>query len=164
MDQPNVFECRRCATCCRGLLESEEGISRGLPLTDKETKLFPSEIVAPKLAVGVEKPEFVILYQLTVNCCPHINNENNCQIYSVRPLMCQSFPIVAGAISNRCQVFSYRIPGRAYDDPFSMTAQLQANDKLERYIHTRLRRTSRKGLKIWEYDLSTKKWTDRGIY
>jgi len=164
MDQAGNFECRRCAACCRSILESKEGILRGLPLTDRENKLFPSKTIAPKLAVGVEKPQTIVLFQLIVNCCPHVNEKNECQIYAKRPLMCQSFPIVAGAISNRCQVFNYRRPGVAYDEPYSMTAQLKASNKLEQYIQNYLRRNSRKGLRFWEYDPNSKKWLDKGLY
>jgi Fe-S-cluster containining protein len=135
-----------------------------LPLNERETKLFPSNAIAPKLAVGVEKPQTIVLFQLIVNCCPHVNEKNECQIYAKRPLMCQSFPIVAGAISNRCQVFNYRRPGVAYDEPYSMTAQLKASNKLEQYIQNYLRRNSRKGLRVWEYDPNSKKWLDKGLY
>jgi Fe-S-cluster containining protein len=164
MDQAGNFECRRCAVCCRSLLESKEGILRGLPLTDKETKLFTSKVIAPKLALGGEKPENIILYQLIVNCCPHLNEKNECQVYVKRPLMCQSFPIVVGAISNRCQVFNYRIPGVAYEEPYSMTDQLKASNKLEKHIQSYLSKKSRKGLRIWEYDPISKKWLDKGLY
>ena len=136
---------------------------RGLPLTERETKLFRVELIAPKLAVGMKKPETVVLYQLTVNCCPFVNEENQCKIYPARPLMCQSFPVVAGALSNRCQIYSYRIPGASYDEPFSMAAQLQANEKLEKYIQNRLTKSNRKGLKIWEYNLATMKWLEQKI-
>jgi Fe-S-cluster containining protein len=164
MDQANDFECRRCAACCRSLLERREGILRGLPLTDKETKLFPAKTIAPKLAIGVERPETLILYQLIANSCPHVNEKNECRVYTSRPLMCQSFPIVAGAISNRCQVFNYRRPGVAYDEPYNMTAQLKASERLEEHIRSRLSRNGKKGLRIWEYDPNSKKWLDKGLY
>ena len=162
MDKSGNFECKRCATCCRNLLESKEGVLRGLPLTATEAKRFPPNAIAPKLAVGVEKPETIILYQPIVNCCPHISDKNECQVYETRPLMCQSFPIVAGAISNRCQVFNYRRPGVVYDEFYNMNSQLRASDKLEKYVESHLRRNSKRGLKIWEYNISTKKWLDKG--
>jgi Fe-S-cluster containining protein len=152
------FECLRCAFCCRNLYETRGGVLRGLPLTEKETGLFPAELISPKLAIGTNGPETVVLYQLNVNCCPHLNTQNQCQIYNRRPLMCQSFPIVAGAISNRCKVFSYRKPGVNYTEPYTMAEQVQASQKLEKYTQKAVMRRHVKGLKVWEYDLAAKKW------
>jgi hypothetical protein len=77
--------------------------------------------------------------------------------------MCQSFPIVAGAISNRCKAFNYRKPGVTYNEPYTMTQQLQANSKLEKYTRRHLKKNSRRGLRIWEYDLESKKWISKGL-
>ncbi len=156
------FQCLRCSTCCRNLLENKGGIMRGLPLTEKEAELFPKDMLSPKVACGADKPENVILFQLNVSCCPNINNQNECKIYSNRPLMCQSFPIVAGAISNRCRVFIYRKTGFNYDEPYSMSTQLEASDRLEKYIQKKLIKGSRCKQKIWEYDLKTKRWFLQG--
>ncbi len=158
MSAQGSFECQRCAVCCRTLLEDKAGFLRGLTLTEVETHLFPAEMIAPKLAVGETKPEAVILYQVMVNCCPHVTKENSCPIYERRPLMCRSFPIIAGAISNRCRVFSYRKPGVHYSEPFHMKEQLQASDKLTKHIRISVRKRSKKGLTLWEYDLNSKKW------
>ncbi len=162
MDESSDFQCLRCATCCRSLLESKGDITLGLPLTEHEASLFPEKLVVPKVAVGVDKPESVILYQLKVKCCPHLSSQNQCQIYVKRPLMCQSFPIVAGAVSNRCRVFSYRKPGLSYHEPYSMEAQLVASGKLEKYLLKQIKKNNRPELKIWEYDLNSKKWRLQG--
>jgi Fe-S-cluster containining protein len=152
------FECKNCATCCRNLLETKEGKSKGLTLTEKEANLFPSSMVSPKFAIGLNAPETVILYQLNVKCCPNVNEKNLCQIYQRRPLVCQSFPIISGAISNKCKVFAYRKVGLSYSEPYAMKKQLGASDKLDKYIENRLRKQSKKGLILWEYDLATKQW------
>lgn len=152
------FECLRCATCCRNLLESKGGVQRGLPLTDKEASLFPNVLISPKLGVGTKEPEEVVLYQINVKCCPYINEKNECQIYAKRPLMCQSFPIVAGAISNRCKTFSYRKPGITYTEPYNMDKQVEASGKLEKYVANRIKKHRGKAIRIWEFDLTTKKW------
>jgi Fe-S-cluster containining protein len=131
---------------------------RGLPLTEKEADLFPKEAVSPKVATGTDKPENVILFQLNLGCCPNINDKNECTIYVNRPLMCQSFPIVAGAISNRCRVFNYRKTGLNYEEPYSMSTQIKASDRLEKYVQKKLTKGSRSKQKIWEYDLKTKRW------
>jgi Fe-S-cluster containining protein len=152
------FQCQKCAACCRSLLETRNEITRGLPLTESESHLFPKETISPKLGVGKTEPERIVLYQLNVNCCPFVSERNECQIYSKRPLMCQSFPIVAGAISNRCRIFSYRKPGVKYQEPFCMNAQVIASTKLEKYIQSRINRHKTTGLKIWEFDFSAGKW------
>jgi Fe-S-cluster containining protein len=158
------FVCKRCGVCCRNLLETKDGIQRGLPLTDKETALFPQELVSPKLAIGVAEPKVVILYQLNVNVCPYINSQNACVKYEKRPLMCQSFPVVAGDLSNRCTVFSYRLKGVSYSDSYSMEKQLAASVKFTLYLGNRVKKYYRKDLKVWEYDLAKRRWVCRGLY
>lgn len=158
------FECQRCGTCCRNLLETKNYIRRGLPLTEQEVSLFPQELVSPKLAIGATEPKIVILYQLNVNVCPYINDKNECGKYEKRPLMCQSFPVVAGGLSNRCRVFSYRKVGVSYADPYPMKRQLEASNKFDAYLRNRIKKHYRKNLKVWEYDLSTGQWIDRGFY
>ncbi len=158
MSEASDFECLQCATCCRNLLETREGKSSGLTLTEKEAGIFPSTIVAPKMALGMNAPEIIILYQLCVKCCPNINEKNLCQIYEKRPLICQSFPVISGAISNKCKVFSYRKVGLNYSEPYTMNIQLQASEKLDKYLQHRIRKHFKKGIKLWEYDLSTKQW------
>ncbi len=159
------FECLRCGKCCRTILDHDNsGFTRGLLLTEAETCLFPENSVSPKLAVGLGEPETIILYQLNVNVCPSVSDKNLCQIYEKRPLMCRSFPIVAGAISNRCRVFSYRKVGVAYHEPYSMSKQLEASDKINKHIEKCIRKHHQKGLRLWEYDLTSQKWVDKGKY
>ena len=164
MSTKGDFECLQCSKCCRSILETSGGITRGLALTEREVKIFPPEIVSPKLAVGVSKPSFVILYQLNVNVCPYVNENNQCSKYEERPLICRSFPIVGDAISNRCRVFSYRKPGASYNEPYTMDKQLEASHKLNSHTRKFIKKHYRKGLKIWEYDLATKKWNPRGEF
>ena len=158
MVETNEFQCQRCAKCCRNLLENRNGFLRGLPLTEKEVQLFAKEIVSPKLGIGLNEVTEIVLYQLNINCCPNIDDQNECKIYPKRPLMCQSFPIVVGSISNRCIVFQYRKPGLKYSEPYTLTRQVEASEKLEKYTQNRIQKCHKKDLKIWEYDLTTKKW------
>ncbi|MCX8150961.1 MAG: YkgJ family cysteine cluster protein [Candidatus Bathyarchaeota archaeon] len=164
MNEIVEFVCKRCGWCCRNLLETKDGIERGLPLTDKEATRFPQELVSPKVAIGITDPKIVVLYQLNVNVCPYINSQNVCEKYEDRPLMCRSFPIVAGDLSNRCTVFSYRIKGVSYSDSYSMEKQLDASVKFTLYLKNRIKKYYQKGLKVWEYNLATKNWVCRGFY
>lgn len=152
------FECNRCGYCCRNILEVFEGVKRGLPLTEKETELFKSNFISPKLGFGLNEPSIVVLYQLNVNVCPYVTNKNECEIYDKRPLICRSFPIVGGSISNKCRLFSYRKVGVSYTEPFSMERQLQASKKLDSYTINRLKKYFEKGIKLWEYNLLTNLW------
>jgi Fe-S-cluster containining protein len=152
MGEENDFKCLKCGTCCRSIIEILGGVKRGLPLTENETVIFSKEHVSPKLALGLTQPETIVLYQLNINA------QNQCQKYEPRPLMCRSFPIVAGDISNRCKVFSYRKVGVAYCEPYSMANQLEASNKLNAYISKSLKKHFQRGLKIWEYNLATGTW------
>ncbi len=158
MPSKGKFECLRCATCCRNLLESQDGVLRGLPLTGKEAGLFPQALVSPKLGVGINEPREIVLYQVNVKCCPYVNESDECKIYGRRPLMCQSFPIVVGAISNRCKVFSYRKPGVTYAETCDMAIQVAASEKLGEFVAKSLRKHFGKGVRTWEFDLCSKKW------
>ena len=141
-------------------MQTVNGVERGIPLTEKEAKMFPPQTVSPRLAVGVREPETVILWQLNVNVCPHVNAANQCQTYGTRPLICRSFPVVAGSIPNRCRVFSYRKVGVSYSEPYTMASQLEASERLNIYIKNGIRKHPRRGLKIWEYDLKTQRWVN----
>jgi len=158
------FECLRCGSCCKSLIETKDGFKRGLPLTEKEVSLFSKELVSPKLGIGIAKPNIVILFQLNVNVCPFINDKNECKKYESRPLMCRSFPVVAGDLSNRCRVFSYRKVGVSYNDLYPMTKQLEASSKFTIYLQNRIKKYYRESLKVWEYDLSISKWVCKGFY
>ena len=158
------FECQRCGLCCRSLIDDKNGFKRGLPLTEKEVTLFSKDLISPKMAIGITEPDNVILYQLNVNVCPYINEKNECNKYERRPLMCQAFPVVAGAISNRCRVFSYRKVGVSYSDPYPMKKQLEASNKFSRYLQKLIKKQYRKGLKVWEYDLAKNHWVYKGYY
>jgi len=153
-----VFECKKCGTCCRDLLEDFDGIRKGLLLTANETNLFPSEMISPKMAIGVKKPEKIIEYQLNVNVCPHLNERNECRIYYKRPLMCKAFPYESGTFSVKCKVFSHVKVGVPCNAAFSLT-EIEASEKLNRYIMNRFRKYVKKGSQLWEFDLATKKWT-----
>lgn len=158
MYKSDEFECLQCATCCRNLLETRNGKISGITLTENEAKLFPSNIVSPKLSLGMNSPEIIIMYQLNVKCCPNVNEKNLCQVYENRPLICRSFPVISGAISNKCKMFSYRKPGLTYDEPYTMNRQIEASAKLDKYIENRIKRHFKKGIKLWEYDLATNRW------
>jgi Fe-S-cluster containining protein len=153
-----VFECKKCGTCCRNLLEEIEGIAKGLILTAKEVSLFPSKMISPSIAIGTEKSKTMIFYQLNANTCPHIDKRNECLIYDRRPLMCRAFPYNSGNFSIKCPVFSNRRVGQFYLDFEPSELQIDADGKLDRYKGNRFRKYFKKGFKEWHYDLTKKNW------
>lgn len=156
-----MFHCRKCGTCCRSLLEYVNGVKTGLLLTAKETGLFPSDMVSPKLAIGTMKPEAIVSYQLNVDVCPYINERNECRIYDRRPLICQSFPYVLNGMSRKCsQVGNQRM---VEIDTWAIEAEIEASKKLNSHILNRADKLSRKGKRqrIWEFDLEAKRWIFR---
>jgi Fe-S-cluster containining protein len=156
-----VFHCRKCGTCCRSLLEYVNGVKTGLLLAIKETNLFPSEMVSPKLAVGTTKPEAIISYQLNVDACPYISEKNECRVYDKRPLICKSFPYVLGGMSRKCPQIGNQMMVEI--DLWAIDAEIEASKKLNEHILNRAEKLSQKGKRqrVWEFDLEENKWIFR---
>jgi Fe-S-cluster containining protein len=151
-----TFECRKCGTCCRNLIEDVNGMKAGLVLTVKEISLFPSEMVSPKLAIGFEKPEKTILNQLNVNDCPFITESNDCRIYDKRPLVCRQFPYKSeGFASAKCPVF-FNV-ARGTDIEFSLI-EIEAKEKMVRHTNNRIKKCRGERLRGWFFDLRTNQW------
>lgn len=156
-----IFQCKKCGACCRNLFDDIRGIRKGLVLTAKEVSLFSSEMISPSSAVGTEKQKKPITYQLNANTCPHIDDKNECLIYDKRPLICKAFPYESGNFSGKCTVFSYRKVGQIYCDFAPSRFQIDASEKLNRYIRNRFQKYFMKGIRVWDYDLATKNWVFR---
>jgi Fe-S-cluster containining protein len=89
-----VFECRRCGTCCRDLLQEDQGILRGLTLLPGEEEAFVGASVRPAIGRGRRPYEtgfIIIAHQLLYESCPHLGDPD-CLIYSERPASCRQFP------------------------------------------------------------------------
>jgi len=157
-----IFECKRCGTCCRNLVEDFNGISSGLFLTSKETRLFSSKLISPKIALGVDKPKRNVAYQLNVSICPHINERNECRIYDRRPLACKSFPFEMGlfrsTVSVKCPQIGTKMKVDEYREVELSGTEIEAGKKLNTYLLNRYRKYFRKGVKSWKFDLKTRKW------
>jgi Fe-S-cluster containining protein len=91
------FKCLKCAHCCRNLFKDNEGITAGLALSPEETKLFPDNLVSPHTGIGWGNsgPKYIISYQLNVNVCPHLSEDNSCKIHDERPAVCRAFPLIS---------------------------------------------------------------------
>lgn len=157
-----IFECKKCGTCCRNLVEDSNGITNGLFLTSKEIRLFPSKLISPQTAIGVNKPKRIVSYQLNVNVCPYINERNECKIYNKRPLSCRAFPFeivgFAPTASVKCSVIGSQMrEGELRPVEFS-PVELEAGQKINRYIMNRYRKYAKKKTNLWKFDLKTGKW------
>jgi Fe-S-cluster containining protein len=89
-----VFECRRCGTCCRDLLQEDKGVLRGLTLLPGEEEAFTGTSVRPAIGQGRRPHErgfTIIARQLSQETCPHLG-DTDCRIYSERPASCRQFP------------------------------------------------------------------------
>jgi Fe-S-cluster containining protein len=71
---------------------SSGGFVNGLFLKREEIHLFPASQVSPLVAVGWDKPQDVLSYQLSARTCPHLGASNECSIHNDRPLVCRAFP------------------------------------------------------------------------
>jgi len=158
------FQCLRCGTCCRDLFNDKAGLKKGISLTKSETKLFPEKMISPHMAVGMEKPKTIILYQLNASDCPFIDHSNKCLIYANRPLMCQAFPIVNGIYSGKCKFFSFSKAGTKININWVEGNQLEAFGKLDRYIMNQFKRNFKKGIATWSFDLATNQWVLKNRY
>jgi len=151
-----IFACKKCGTCCRNLLEDIDDNKTGLLLTVKEIRLFPSEIVSPRFAVGRRKPEKTILYQLNVNDCPFITESNECRIYDKRPLVCRQFPYkLEGFVSVKCPIFLNVTRGTEIE--FSLI-EIEAKEKMLRHANNRIKKLHKERLRGWFFDLRTNQW------
>jgi Fe-S-cluster containining protein len=158
------FHCLRCGTCCRNLFNDKAGLKKGVTLTKSEKNLFPEKMVSPHMAVGMEKPDTIILYQLNVNDCPFIDQSNKCLIYPNRPLMCQAFPIVNFTYSGKCKFFNFSKFSAKITIDWGEGNQVEAFGKLDRYIINHFKRNFKKGIGVWSFDLATNKWVLKNRY
>ena len=68
------------------------GFVNGLFLKGEKIHLFHASQVSPLAAVGWDRPQDVLSYQLNARTCPHLDASNECAIYNDRPLKCRAFP------------------------------------------------------------------------
>lgn len=92
-----VFKCLRCGRCCKNLFKELEGALSGLSLSHDEKNLFPNNLVSQQTGIGwgLSGPKHIVNYQLNVNVCPQLSQNNLCKVYYKRPLTCQAFPLTA---------------------------------------------------------------------
>lgn len=169
-----MFQCHRCAACCRELIVKFAGCDIGLFLMNHEVTLFPSDVVSPCWAVGTKgksRPRLSIKsYQLNVKDCPYIAG-NSCSIYQRRPLVCRAHPlsihadpttmkIMSASIDTRCVTCkelglvegSRQVLGKHFSREI-----LVANAAMTKYLAWMF---GIPGQPVWLYDLGIKQWVE----
>ena len=157
-----LFNCDRCGHCCRNLLQpQDDGTLLGLALlTAQEKALFKDVDVVPYTAVGKDSPREILMYQVKNNVCPHINRNNECLIYSKRPLACRAYPIVntigKKIVDLECPQVSKYTPDelRQVGFPDELGEAMTIINKL---IKKSLRKEHGNHT-LWRFDVATKKW------
>lgn len=169
-----VFKCLKCGRCCRTLLKDVNGILRGLGLTIEETRLFPTELISPGMGIGygeIDKPKFVLQYQLNVNECPHLSENNLCKIYQERPLACSAFPLISmgphGTVIAKptdCRfVEEYELKysplntflsPQEFIAPVEWSARFETDEQLKKMFQQHIKDVT----PLWDFDLGTKEW------
>ena len=157
-----IFECKRCGTCCRNLIKTDsDGYTLGLALIGDETALFSQNIVSPHFAVGLAEPSTIISRQLNVSVCPHISGQNHCEIYERRPLVCREFPYsitASGAkASPDCTMIDEQMKAGKRPAMFSR-AQSEACTELSVYFFDMKLKHMPVGGKMWFFDLRDRAW------
>lgn len=164
------FECLKCATCCRNLRVHMGEWTLGLFLLPDEIKLFPEEKIVPMWAIGLKgrsrpRPKTIGVFQLESNNCIHITENNLCDIYDKRPLICHAHPLsltieqgqlISASVNGSCKG-ARKIPSNANvklsnyfnDDVLKASAEASA------YLENMFRKS---GGFIWLFDLGSHKW------
>ena len=94
MPKELIFECLKCGSCCRDLLQKDKGVLRGLTLLNEEISEFKETSIKPAIGQGRrphEKNFKIITHQLNKETCPHLRNLE-CTIYERRPASCRQYP------------------------------------------------------------------------
>jgi len=94
------FECKKCGWCCKNFSQ-EKGVN-GLPLFEWEKKKFEELAEEKGIKLDIQPTDLIfdkrsnrhicVNYSMKNEPCPFLEN-NQCSIYTDRPLVCKSFPL-----------------------------------------------------------------------
>ncbi|UCE96533.1 MAG: YkgJ family cysteine cluster protein [Candidatus Bathyarchaeota archaeon] len=156
------FKCKKCGSCCHNLLEEVANVERGLFLRVEEAKLFPRNLVSPRMALGDSKPKRIIAYQLNVDECPFITEKNECKVYPKRPMGCRMFPFEIhhnghATVSVKCSVIGSQMGDKESREIEFSSTEKEAIEEYMRFLNS-LQKFARPSQKVWEFNLKTKSW------
>ena len=160
------FECLKCGECCRNMhIKTDLGragwVTLGLFIMPNERKLFPAEIVVPLYGAGVKgrsrpRPDVIYAYQIAEPTCPHLEADNSCAIYPVRPIACRAFPL--GVMLDRRCIW---VKERFQEGDSTPKSQLDLGDmvKYHNILFEYIGRYAEKyPARMWAWDLSKRRW------
>jgi Fe-S-cluster containining protein len=163
MPEELIFECRRCGTCCRDLVQEDKGVLRGLTLLPGEEKVFPEASVMPAVGLGSRPHErgfTIIASQLSQETCPQLG-ATDCLIYSARPASCRQFPFSLRegpdgrqqmGLDLGCPSLAELLEGRS-----SLRIRFEERPSAERLFEVSMRAMEHPK-RAWFYDLGSGKW------
>ena len=158
-----VFECRRCGTCCRDLIQEDKGVLRGLTLLPGEERTFTEASVRPAIGLGRrphERDFTIIARQLTQETCPHMG-DTDCLIYSERPASCRQFPFSLRVgpegkqqlgLDLSCPSLAELVDGRS-----NLRIRFEDRSHAERLLEVE-RKAAERPNRFWYFDLGSGKW------
>ncbi len=158
-----VFECRRCGTCCRDLVQEDKGVLRGLTLLPGEEKVFPEASVRPAIGLGRrphERDFTVIAHQLVEETCPHLG-DSECRIHDGRPSSCRQFPfsLRTGPEGRKQMGLDLNCPALAelVEGQTNLRIRFEERPSAERLLEAS-KRALEHPKRAWFYDLGSGKW------
>jgi Fe-S-cluster containining protein len=162
-----VFQCNRCGTCCRNLIKKDpRGLTVGLSVLVEEGVLFPTNLISPQIALGREQPQNVIVHQVHVDRCPHIDSRDRCSIYERRPLACRAFPYKFSSFygiataSPECPVIENQLKAGADKPTLFSKIEMEACNELELYNWDMFLKHMPARGKMWIFDLAERAWRE----
>ena len=154
-------------------METDAGLA-GLGIFSDERTLFPDELVSPHVGLGwgsPSGPKHVVSYQLNVNDCPNLSEDNRCKVYDKRPLVCQAFPLrlSEGREPHNASGCSFmKEVGKDVDslkrlrltklEEFMGRKELQAINEMNKLIDKSIIDHPMDARVIWVFDLKNKEW------
>lgn len=156
------FECLKCGECCRNLHIKVEKIGTiGLFLLPNELGLFPAETVVPLYGAGLKgksrpRPEVIYAYQILQNVCPHLTEENLCDVYDRRPLACRAFPLEIALLNTQCTWVNQHFK----ENNSTPRSQLDLGDipKYHDMLFKHIGSYAKRYFYMWAWNLKTRKW------
>jgi Fe-S-cluster containining protein len=158
------FKCEKCGYCCSSLLGFSDGWVKGLSLNRNEKSLFDKNHVFPQWAIGVKRPDYVYMYQLSLAVCPYLTKNNACSIYNKRPLKCRCYPFeLIGYDSNNKENIVLTIECSKLNSMGEDRLDSVPKECYELYLHVlrEVNEHASEGTNFWFFDLATKKWNLR---
>ena len=163
------YKCINCGECCKRLLISRQGVTKGLPLLTHEKNLFNKKDVSPSYGLGTspENDTFkIIAYQMNKMICPH-RKYGGCIIWAYRPTICRSYPLIPTISKNNevvktidftCTALHELRLDRTIDKVLLNSESIFVEN--ENYLLiSKITYTLLENLEIaWFFDLNEKKW------